>query len=264
MAVQMLAPDEIRQRLISQLAAETSCSREDGIVLVDTPFTLLSGHVVRAHVRVEGDRLVVSDGGFVERQLALSTRSSRTFDRWSSLVAQIARRAGLEWRDGLLLFESRSWDDALRRIPKLAEAMDRALARVQERREPRSLRTASELARDLRQLPGLEVRRHAGVSLPHRSRPVRVEILAARAGRQAAIEVVCGTPRAAEHRADHAITTLTILTRFEFPGPLVAAYDRTLEQTARWVLERLEDAKPPRAELLPAEQVRDRVAELLG
>jgi len=264
MAVEMLAPNEIRQRLIRQLASETSCRREDGTVLVDTPFTLLSGHVVRAHVRVEGDRLVVSDGGFIERQLALSTRSSRTFERRSSLAAQIARRAGLEWRDGFLLYESRTWDDALRRLPKLAEAMDRALARVEERRAPRSLRTASELARDLRTVPGLEVRRHADVPLPRRSRPVRVEILAERAGRQAAIEVVCGAPRAAEHRADHAITTLTILDRFEFAGPLVAVYDRDLEQNAPWVLERFEDAKPAGAELVPAEQVRDRVAELLG
>ncbi len=119
-----LDPSVVKYMFVEVLAQSTRCTAEDGILRLETPFMLPDGHVVRVYLRPGPEQeVVVSDGGYTSRTITIFSRFEDEARARYEKLRQIARDLGLEYADGELRFVALNLEQAVRRIPVLANAV---------------------------------------------------------------------------------------------------------------------------------------------
>lgn len=119
-----LDPSVVKYMFVEVLAQSTRCTAEDGILRLETPFMLPDGHVVRVYLRLGPEQeVVVSDGGYTSRTVTIFSRFEDEARARYEKLRQIARDLGLEYADGELRFVALNLEQAVRRIPVLANAV---------------------------------------------------------------------------------------------------------------------------------------------
>jgi len=109
---------------VEVLAQTTRCVAEDGMVRLETPFLLPDGHVVRVYLRLGPEQeVIVSDGGYTSRTVTVFSRFEDEARARYEKLRQIARDLGLEYANGELSFVAMNLEQAIRRIPTLANAV---------------------------------------------------------------------------------------------------------------------------------------------
>ena len=119
-----LDPSVVKYMFVEVLAQNTRCVAEDGAVRLETPFMLPDGHAVRVYLRLGPEReVVVSDGGYTSRTITVFSRFEGEARARYEKLRQIALDLGLEYVNGELRFIATSLEQAIRRIPTLANAV---------------------------------------------------------------------------------------------------------------------------------------------
>lgn len=109
---------------VEVLAQTTRCVAEDGMVRLETPFLLPDGHAVRVYLRLGPEQeVIVSDGGYTSRTVTVFSRFEDEARARYEKLRQIARDLGLEYANGELSFVAMNLEQAIRRIPTLANAV---------------------------------------------------------------------------------------------------------------------------------------------
>ncbi len=119
-----LDPSIVKYMFVEVLAQSTRCVAEDGAVRLETPFMLPDGHPVRVYLRLGPEHeLIVSDGGYTSRTVTIFSRFEEEARARYEKLRQIARDLGIEYVNGELRFVATSLEQAIRRIPTLANAV---------------------------------------------------------------------------------------------------------------------------------------------
>lgn|GEM_PF-2212012 len=119
-----LDPSVVKYMFVEVLAQTTRCVAEDGMVRLETPFLLPDGHVVRVYLRLGPEQeVIVSDGGYTSRTVTVFSRFEDEARARYEKLRQIARDLGLEYANGELSFVAMNLEQAIRRIPTLANAV---------------------------------------------------------------------------------------------------------------------------------------------
>lgn len=119
-----LDPSVVKYLFVEELAQSTRCAAEDDTLRLETPFMLPDGHTVRVYLRLGLEReVVVSDGGYTSRMVTIFSRFEEEARARYEKLRQIARDLGLEYADGELRFVATRLEEAVRRIPALANAV---------------------------------------------------------------------------------------------------------------------------------------------
>jgi hypothetical protein len=261
---QLPNPEMVEQALRDLVSADVVCRPAGDHLILDTPYILQDGSVLRTFLDVdEGGLLKMSDGGLTMRELEKFARSNVALRDRSNAVAAIAKSLRLLWEDGELVYKASDIHEAMRRLAILAQAADRSLSLLEARplRKPVPLR--QKLAADLR-AAGLMVSQKVRVT--RRDQPkVVVDHLVRRNGSQAAIEVLTGRTRGgANISVDRAITNFHILHAIHYAGRLIAVYDETSPAAEPELRERFSEAKPDSALLVPGSEAAPRIQASLS
>lgn len=119
-----LDPSVVKYMFVEVLAQTTRCVAEDGMVRLETPFLLPDGHAVRVYLRLGPEQeVIVSDGGYTSRTVTVFSRFEDEARARYEKLRQIARDLGLEYANGELSFVAMNLEQAIRRIPTLANAV---------------------------------------------------------------------------------------------------------------------------------------------
>jgi hypothetical protein len=245
------------------LAKQVYCFRDGDLLVLDTPFVLQDGHLLRAYIDASQEQLMVSDGGFIQRQIETFARSAAMLRERRNDVRQIADELSLQYEEEFSFVET-NLESALSRLTTLARAVDRALSTLGGK-PPRRKQDARSRLRDQLIDSGLTVTQRARPVMPNGMRPVTVDQLVRRNGEQAAIEVLTAkTDGGAAISVDRAIANFHVLEHYEYEGKLIAVYDVESPASSSQLLEKIEAGKPRSALLLPNDKAVDVIKEHLA
>lgn len=243
-------PDVVTKAALTVLKGQVSCQPVGERLVLDTPYVLQDGHLLRVHIDRDADgRLLISDGGFVQRQVEIFSRSATMLRDRVAEVGQMAVELNLKW-DQELSFAESDLRAALQRISVLARAVDRSLSLLHARSPRPKVALRERLGRELADA-GFSVRPRARIPVGTGLKEVVIDHLVRRNGAQAAVEVLAGrTGGGALISVDRAIANFHVLTHFQYPGAMVAVYEEGSPAAAPRLLERFENAGPDRARLV--------------
>jgi len=238
-----LDAEKVKEKLRRIVDDYIECSYDGDIVVVDTPFLLQDGHFLRVYVDESGTDVAVTDGGFLQAQIEMFARSSSGIRERSADVKDIANELSLNW-DGELGFTETTLERAVQRIAVLARGVDRAIGTLSGRPPRRAVDVRRRLRQSLQEA-GLLVTLRSRPILPNGMKPVIVDQLVKRDGKQAAIEVLTSkTESGASISVDRAIANFHVLDHYKFEGKLIAVYDRASPAASAQHLDRFRAAKP--------------------
>lgn len=227
-----------------------SCRRQGDFLLLDTPLILQDGHLLQALIEIdETDSIRVSDGGFVQRQILLSSHSAASIRERGMDAAHLCKEVGLVWEGEEIAYQAENLEDALRRISTLARTVDRSLSTLQVKppRKPVALR---EQLRKQLQSAGLKVQSKVRITRIDEPKVV-VDQVVRRNGSQAAVEVLSGkTHGGAVISVDRAIANFHVLSNLKYQGLLFAVYDEGSPAAESDLRSRFQNARPGAAVLL--------------
>lgn len=260
-----LKPSAVRDALTRALTDDISCSMTSSGVVVDTPFILQDGRLLRVLLRPTGENgtIEASDGGYALEQVEIMFRAGSSRRERLAEIKRIATELHLDW-DTALGFTAHSLDEAVRRLPVLAQGVDRTLTLTHaiSRRRERPLR--ARLANDLREA-GLKLRTRAKIQTEDGRHESVDYVVEHEATSKAAVRLLSAeTPSGAGMAADRAAGVFTRLDRAQYPGLLVAVYD---EHTSSGILsfrEQFEKTKPERARLVAGDAAAEYIEKHLA
>jgi hypothetical protein len=265
MSAQLPEPAAVEETIVRILQSDVSCRRTGDVLLIDTPLPVLTGHLLQVVLDASSDNgLVVSDGGFVQRQAEILSSSPSILHSRSAEIQRIAHRLDFEWKDYELRFSAPDLNAVALRLATMVEVVDRALAVLQVRTIRRAVELRKRLAKDLKAIEGIKVRSRAPIPLEDERRTVKVAFLARRNGTQAAIEVLSGrTESGAEISVNRAIANFQLLSTYNYKGAMLGVYDEDSPAAKTELQERFRDASPKKAVLVSGEGASAAVQERL-
>lgn len=246
------APEHVARQLSADVASRITCVRDGDQLVLDTPFLLQDGHLLRAYISVgdEMGHLLVSDGAWAAEQVQLFTAGASLDARWKAM-AQVARECGVEF-DTEFRYRAIDLSTAVAGLDQLARAVDRTLTIL----APTGFRTRTTLRTGLR-----DDMRHAGLHVESRplirvgSLEVRVDYRVSSGPSEAAVELLSGqTPGGAMQSVNQAVTNFHLLHGKDYRGMLAAIFDENSAAATTSARRRLTEASPPNTLLIPSSE----------
>lgn len=259
-----IQPQTVEEHLKEILGKRIHCFPDGDVLAIDTPYILQDGHFLRAYLDTTVPAgFLLSDGGYIQRQLETFCRSTATLRARIADVQLIAKELSLEW-DGEMYFTEPALASAMNRIAVLARAVDRSLSLPGGRPPRRKGDVRSRLREQLMNF-GLTVTQRTRPEMPNGMRPVVVDQLVRRNGSQAAVEILTAkTEGGAVISVDRAIANFHVLDHYDYQGAMIAVYDRQSPTSSPRLLERFNAAKPEATIIVPDEQAAKAIQERLA
>lgn len=262
--MQLPTPEQVTNSFRRIVSEDVRCARQGDALSMDTPLVLQDGHFFRAFVEIDDSGLLrVSDGGFTTSQFSIYSVSEPALRARGSEAGEIARELSLTWQDGEFSFAEDNLESALRRITVLVRAVDRAISLLEGKATRRPVALRLKLRDDLR-AAGLEVKTRARIEIGGEPKPVIVDQLVRRNGRQAAVEVLTGrTQSGALISVDRAVANFHLLDHFKYSGLMIAVYDEESPAGAPGLISRFSNARPQAAEIIAGAKAAKAIQERL-
>lgn len=263
MSAVQLQPDVVADTFRDMLDSEIVCERDGAGLLIDTPYVIGDGYLLRAYLRADDGQITVSDGGFATAQVERHIQGEVALRQRYHELNRIARRYGLAW-DGEFSYTDQSLEEAMRRLKLLARALQESAGLAVTRKHRGERGIATDLARAMKER-GVTVARNAKIKVWGRERPVRVDLQLELKLHRAVVEVLDAvTEPAVENQVARAVANFHALKNGEYGGRMVAVYSEHQLAGAPQFREYFELAKPREALLLPDSKASEAILDLLA